>query len=121
MFSVKNIEKKYNKMDNAVGAIDLDALLRDDQDKDKQEVVSYEKLCPTYFKLGKCLNGPTCKYAHSLTELGKTYHPLGRLESRRVGEPICLEYKAGQDGQPAGHLSQSLRPGDSQRRQDREQ
>ena len=77
MFSVKNIEKKYNKMDNTVGTIDLDALMRDDQDKDELEKVKFEKLCPTYFKIGKCLNGPICKYAHSLADFGKTYYPLG--------------------------------------------
>jgi hypothetical protein len=75
---VKQIEKKFNKLDNAIGPIDLETLLKDDNIKDKEEKVRFERLCPTYFKLGKCLEGEKCSFAHSLEEFGRTYHPQGR-------------------------------------------
>jgi hypothetical protein len=80
VFSVKQIEKKFNKLDNAIGPIDLETLLKEDNVKDKQEKKSFERLCPTYFKLGKCLAGEACGFAHSVEEFGRTYYPQGRRE-----------------------------------------
>lgn len=80
VFSVKQIEKKFNKLDNAIGPIDLETLLKDDNVKDKQEKKTFNQLCPTFFKFGLCLNGENCSFAHSLEEYGRTYYPEGALK-----------------------------------------
>ena len=81
---MKRIEKFFTKIDNAVGERKLD-LIFDGQDQEKQVKKTYQNLCPAYFKIGKCLQGESCNYAHNLTELERTYVPLGYLVLPRMG------------------------------------
>ena len=74
---MKRIEKRFNKIDNALelGEATLGEAMREDQEKDKIVQTKFDRLCPTFFKLGKCLEGPSCTCAHQLSDLSGTYMP----------------------------------------------
>ena len=105
-FSVKRIEKYFSKIDNAVGEKKLDMIF-DDQDQEKSKKKAFSRLCSTYFKLGKCLDGEACNCAHDLAELEKTYIPLGPFCSRRMDEVFPNSDEPHQELEPRHPLPQA--------------
>jgi hypothetical protein len=76
-FSVKRIEKRFNKIDNALGLGEatLGEAMKDDADKERVVEKKFDRLCPTYFRLGICLEAPNCNCAHKMSDLSRTYMP----------------------------------------------
>jgi hypothetical protein len=72
------MEKILSEIDNCNEDFDVQAFLTGKTVEKKEVQKKKLKLCPTFFKIGKCLNGNDCRFAHKKNELNEAYIPNGR-------------------------------------------
>lgn len=72
------MEKILSEIDNCNEDFDVQAFLSGKTVEKKEAEKKKLKLCPTFFKIGKCLNGKECQFAHKKKELNAAYMPNGR-------------------------------------------